>query len=296
MTASILRVNAGELAIVGDLLSPASSRGKAIMLHGGGQTRNSWRSTAQALFNAGWTVVSVDARGHGESGWAVHGDYSLDALVSDLAAVMAETVQGDEPVVLVGASMGGLTGIAGLGEGKLTASGLVLVDIALRVEPAGSARVAEFMRASPRGYASLEEVAQAIASYKNDDRPSGDIQRLRRNVRLGADGRWRWHWDPAFMTPDGDESEANSLNDEARIRQAAARIKCPVLLLRGEHSDVVSEAGARELVEVVPNARCVEVSGAGHMVSGLSNDPFTREILTFMSGLINQSATSSRFG
>jgi pimeloyl-ACP methyl ester carboxylesterase len=101
-----------------------------LLLHGGGQTRHSWSGTAQSIAAQGWTAVSVDARGHGDSDWAPDGDYSIDALIADLAAVVAAvTPAGGERPVLVGASMGGMTALIGQGERGDLARALVLVDI-----------------------------------------------------------------------------------------------------------------------------------------------------------------------
>ena len=71
-----------------------------LLLHGGGQTRHSWHATGYRLARAGFDAVAVDARGHGDSEWAVAGGYSLDAFVADVYAI-ADSLPG--PIVLVGA-------------------------------------------------------------------------------------------------------------------------------------------------------------------------------------------------
>jgi predicted alpha/beta hydrolase len=91
--------------------------GVVLLLHGGGQTRHSWSGTAQSIAAQGWTAVAVDARGHGDSDWASDGDYSIDALIADLPAVVSAVVPADgERPVLVGVSMGGMTSLVGQGE------------------------------------------------------------------------------------------------------------------------------------------------------------------------------------
>src|SRR6185437_11055746 len=85
-----------------------------VFLHGGGQTRFSWGGTASAVAERGWQAVTLDARGHGESGWSTDGDYRLSAFARDLDAALAALGQENgspaKPVV-VGASLGGLTSI-----------------------------------------------------------------------------------------------------------------------------------------------------------------------------------------
>src|SRR3546814_6902162 len=115
-------------------------------------------------------------------------------MVEDLDAVCAEI---GRPPVVVGASMGGMVGL--VSEGSLRPGrfqGLVLVDIATQLEAAGVERIVGFMSAAPDGFATLDEAADAIAAYRpNRPRPS-NLDGLRKNLRQGDDGRWRWHWDP----------------------------------------------------------------------------------------------------
>src|SRR5690554_6123003 len=86
-----------------------------ILLHGGGQTRYSWGRAARELAQSGYHVIALDLRGHGESEWATDGDYSLDAFVGDLRAVITSL---DQPPALVGASLGGATSLLCLGESE----------------------------------------------------------------------------------------------------------------------------------------------------------------------------------
>src|SRR5690349_8550349 len=103
-------------------------------MHGGGQTRRSWGSAASALIARGYYVVSVDLRGHGESGWPEDADYSLDAFIFDLCALLSALPR---PPVIVGASLGGIVGMLAVGEQRCQAMGLVLVDIAPDLNPQG---------------------------------------------------------------------------------------------------------------------------------------------------------------
>src|SRR3546814_14524383 len=80
-----------------------------VLLHGGGQTRFSWGRAGAELAVAGYRTISLDLRGHGESGWSADGDYRLDRVVDDLAAVLSDL---PAPAFLVGASLGGQIGRA----------------------------------------------------------------------------------------------------------------------------------------------------------------------------------------
>ena len=251
-----------------------------LLLHGGGQTRFAWGSTPQALADRGWLVYRVDLRGHGESEWPEDGDYSLWAFADDTRALAAGM---PSLPVLVGASLGGLSSLIAIGETSgPVARALVLVDVAPTMEPAGRERIGDFMRANAEtGFASLDEVADAIAAY-NPHRPRpSDLSGLKKNVRQRDDGRWVWHWDPRFMTMSSDETRA-SFTSEDRLKDAARRLTIPTLLVRGRVSDLLSEEGAKELLELVPHAEYADVAGAGHMVAGDRNDLFNDAIVGFL--------------
>jgi pimeloyl-ACP methyl ester carboxylesterase len=255
----------------------------AILLHGGGQTRHSWGTTLGALADKGWRAYAVDLRGHGDSEWAADGDYTLDAFAGDVLAIARAL--GTAPA-LVGASLGGIASLAAIGEhtDEPVARALVLVDVAPRMEEEGRMRIGTFMMEHMEsGFGSLDEVADAIQRY-NPHRPRpSDLGGLAKNLRE-RDGRWYWHWDPEFIggrLGGADETRA-SLVDPARLREAAAALTVPTLLVRGRVSDLLSEEGARELLELVPHAQMVDVAGAGHMVAGDRNDLFNDAVVTFL--------------
>jgi pimeloyl-ACP methyl ester carboxylesterase len=154
----------------------------------------------------------------------------------------------------------------------------VLVDIAHRSEAEGVQRIVSFMTAAPGGFASLEAAADAIADYMPHRPRPTNLDGLARNLRLGEDGRWRWHWDPKFMDPDRPK---NSSTPDI-FGEHARRLTMPVLVVRGRMSDVLSEAAAREFLTLVPQARYVDVGDAHHMVAGDKNDSFTDAVVEFL--------------
>jgi non-heme chloroperoxidase len=258
----------------------AASQDSVILLHGGGQTRHSWGKAAADLAAGGYHVISLDLRGHGDSDWAPDADYSLEAFVDDLHAVIATL---DRAPVIIGASLGGATALVTVGEAAPgLARALVLVDVVPRMSTAGVEQIRTFMQGNMSGFDSVEEVAEAVARYlPNRPRPSS-TDGLRKNLRKGQDGRLYWHWDPAFQV--GDQRIVSSVMTQ-RMEAAARKVGIPTLLVRGKQSDVVSHEGASQLLALMPHARCVDVEGAGHMVAGDRNDIFNGAILTFLDGL-----------
>lgn len=250
--------------------------------HGGGQTRYAWGGTAAALARQGWHAITLDLRGHGASGWSADGAYALHDYARD-AITVAEAV--GQPPVLVGASLGGISGLLAttLTEGAAFA-GLVLVDVTPRMDPEGVQRIAGFMTEHMHeGFASLDEAADAIARYLPHRPRPPSTEGLRKNLRLGEDGRYRWHWDPMFMTT-REEGPSSLLNADT-LCDAARALTLPTLLVRGRMSELVSEDHAQEFLEMAPHARFADVSGAGHMVAGDRNDAFTEAVVDFLDEL-----------
>jgi pimeloyl-ACP methyl ester carboxylesterase len=246
-----------------------------LMLHGGGQNRHSWKNTGQVLADSGYHVVALDSRGHGDSDRAPGADYAIETLTADVLLVLQAI---DGPVVLIGASMGGLTGLLvadAAGPEKVT--GLVLVDVVPRYEKNGSARIRDFMLTNLNGFGSLDEAADAVAAYLPHRTKPRSPEGLRKNLRM-RDGRWYWHWDPAFMTAPGDDPELRTEHFE----QAAEDLTIPILLIRGKLSDVVSPEGVKHFLETVPRAEFVELSNAGHTAAGDDNDAFSDAVVAFV--------------
>ena len=245
------------------------------------------RARARPWARAGYHAIAFDARGHGDSDWAPDGKYGQDAMVLDLEALVA-ALGGRRPV-LVGASMGGGTSLVAVGEGHVDATALVLVDIAPRIEPDGVARIQAFMAQRPDGFESLDEVAQAIASYQPHRKPPKNLDGLAKNVRLGEDGRYRWHWDPRFRTGQRDLAQR-----QARLEECARSLTLPTLLVRGGLSDILSEEGAAAFMELCPGAEYVNVEGAAHMVAGDRNDIFAGAVIEFLRRTVSVESSSRR--
>ncbi|BBY75866.1 peroxidase [Mycolicibacterium parafortuitum] len=251
------------------------SRPSVLMMHGGGQNRFSWKKTGQILADHGLHVVALDSRGHGDSDRSPDARYTVEALCEDTLAVLDRI---GRPTVLIGASMGGLTGIlAARQAGPDVVSRLVLVDVVPRYEKDGSARIREFMFSHVHGFESLEEAADAVAAYLPHRAKPRSPEGLKKNLRR-RNGRWYWHWDPAFLTkPNEDPFVRVDL-----LERAAIELTIPILLIRGKLSDVVSEEAVQDFLAKVPNAEFVELSGAGHTAAGDDNDAFSDAVTQFV--------------
>lgn len=186
--------------------------------------------------------------------------------------------------------MGGLVGL--VSEGRLHPGGLralVLVDIATQLEDEGVDRIVSFMSAAPDGFASLEDAANAVASYRPDRPRTRNLDGLRKNLRLGEDGRWRWHWDPAFLVG---RSRADR-RDPVPLGAAATALRVPTLLVRGRMSDMLSLDGVEVFRRQCPHADFIDIADAGHMVVGDRNDVFASAVIEFLDGLLSDEEVAS---
>jgi non-heme chloroperoxidase len=265
------------LALTADVYG-ADDAWPVLLMHGGGQTRHAWGNTAQALADAGWRAVSLDLRGHGDSAWAPNGDYSFTSYGADCIAVCDQL---GKPPVLVGASLGGVSAIIAEGNSdRVVSSGLVVVDITARTNPEGIEKIKNFMMSGLGGFATLEDAAAAIAAYTPNRKRTINPEGLKKVLRKKADGRWHWHWDPAFMSRKGGEVPSPDFQDVFGL--ALGRIRVPTLLVRGKLSDVVTDEGVRDFLARIPGSKLVDVSDAAHMVAGDQNDAFSSAVIRFL--------------
>jgi pimeloyl-ACP methyl ester carboxylesterase len=276
------------VAIVGEV-SGTLVNATVVLMHGGGQTRHSWSSLFRALAQEGYSVINYDARGHGDSAWSASRDYSFSRMGQDLRTIL-QGVAG--PVAVVGASMGGISAMRAIADG-LRPQALVLVDIVLFPDRNGINRIRTFMNSHHAGFATIEEVAEAVAEYNpNRPRPK-DTSGLSRNLRRRADGRLYWHWDPHVLS---DYVDDDIVAMAAVVEGLRAAPRIPTLLVRGQRSDVVTQESIDQFRMVLPELELFEVEQAGHMVAGDSNENFNRAVLEFLGRAFPPKAPARRAG
>ena len=253
-----------------------------LLAHGGGQTKHAWGTVAQIMARQGWYAVALDLRGHGESDWSEGGEYGQHRFAEDLRHIAAGFKQ--RPAI-IGASLGGVSAMVaeGLAEHRPVFSAIVLVDITPRVNHDGTDRVRGFMRAKMHeGFATVEEAADAISEYLPHRKRPKDLSGLQRNLRLGPDGRYRWHWDPKFI----ENVDIRQHDRDNTLEKAALNIKIPTLLVRGKLSELVDEEHVQHYKQVIPHGEFQDVSGAGHMVAGDQNDIFADRAIEFLNRVV----------
>jgi flavin reductase (DIM6/NTAB) family NADH-FMN oxidoreductase RutF/pimeloyl-ACP methyl ester carboxylesterase len=262
--------------VTGDPDSPA-----IVLLPGFGQTRAAWSRAAKALAAAGRYVITLDLRGHGESGWSPTRHYALGDMVQDVIAVVAQLPT--RPAI-VGAGLGGLAALAAIGEqAEPIASALVLVDAAPRMARKGLDRMTRLMTVGMTGFDSVEQAAAAIALHLPQGTPP-KLDEMPRHLRRADDGRYRWHIDPAYHAFTEDASVR--LPALQRLTAAAAAVRIPTLLVRGQDSALLDEDSVSAFRDLVPHAECADLAGVGGAIVGDRNDAFDATILEFLERVV----------
>ncbi len=204
-------------------------------------------------------VYALDFRGRGESAWGPPDDYNQATYAADLEAV--RDALGLQRFALIGTAMGGGVAMAYAAAHPERVSALVINDIGPDLDSAGVSRISTRTESTPTAFTDLKAV---VAYYKEhfpaaarltDERIS-DFARW--NVRLSDTGIYVWKMDPAARHVGGGAPESEELWRMFRS------IQCPVLILRGEGSDILSRETAEKMKAVHGDAVLVEVPGAVH--------------------------------
>lgn len=276
-----VRFEGAGVSLAADIDGPPDGR-PLLFMHGGGQTRQSWGKALQQAAQHGYRACALDLRGHGESGWSPDGHYDIDCFANDARAVLRTWTQ---PAVLIGASLGGLASLIIAANPPPKVAGLILVDIAVRNEEAGTREITEFMHGAPDGFANIDEAADAVAAYLPHRPRPKDVSGLMRNLREREDGRLVWHWDPVLFRNMSNRPGDGQSRREDYLESAARRLDVPTLLVRGGRSRVLSREGAEHFLQIAPHAEYVDVTDADHMVAGDANDLFNEAVFGFLGSL-----------
>ncbi len=267
------------LALRGEEM-PTTEANSVLFAHGFGQTRQSWAGAQAAMAAEGIGSIAWDMRGHGESARnPQHLAYQAEQFVEDVHLLAR---QFREKPVLVGASMGGLTGM--MAQAKYDVfSALVLVDVTPRWEAAGIERIMNFMTAYPDGFESYEHAADVIAGYLPHRRERKNNAQLKFLLRE-HNSRLYWHWDPRMIG----EFVQHSEHLQDIIRESARQITVPILLISGGKSDIVSADTVADFLHLAPHAQHHYLPEATHMVAGDENNAFNHTLLSFKRTLSTQ--------
>jgi pimeloyl-ACP methyl ester carboxylesterase len=237
-----------------------------------GLTRNARDFAALADRLAGeWRLICVDLRGRGESAYAKDPmSYVPLTYLQDLEALIAEL--GLSRFVAFGTSLGGLLTmlLAATGSGRI--AGALLNDIGPAIEPAGVVRIRGYV-GKGGSWPTWLHAARAVADVNAAAYPDYDIEQwlemAKRLCRLTPAGRVVYDYDMRIAEPfrlPGGEAGVDLWPALDALAPA------PSLLLRGELSDLISEATVADMARRLPLLEKVTVAGIGHAPTLLEPD------------------------
>lgn len=238
-----------------------------ICAHGLTRTGRDFDFFAAAL-EQDYRVICPDVVGRGQSDWLDDKkDYTYPLYVSDMAMLIARI--GAERIDWVGTSMGGLIGVFLASHSGSPIHKMVINDIGPRIPLAGLQRVAKYV-GQVVAYDSIEHMERAMRVIAAPFGNLTDEQWRHMTVhsaRQLEDGRYALAYDPGiadnFKTLDLKDIDLWPLWDSMR---------CSVLVLRGEFSDVLDRADAVAMTERGPKAHLIEFPGMGHAPALMAND------------------------
>ena len=232
-----------------------------LMLHGASQQGHSWDFISLPL-SPDYHVLALDQRGHGDSDWASDGDYSLDAMVDDLDALIPALGLDGGKFHLMGHSMGGRNSFVWASRHPGALKSLTIVDTGPETAPRGRQRIRQF-RELPDNLDTLEEFADRIQEYTGRTREQV-LGALKYSIRQGADGKWTWKYDRVMR----ERGRQDNNRTPEELWECWRRIDCPTLVTRGDRSDIFADDTMQRMGREIADCVTVTIANAGHLVQG----------------------------
>ena len=261
---------------------PANDR-VLLCVHGLTRTGRDFDSLARRLAGD-FRVVCPDVVGRGRSDWlTAPAFYTVPQYVSDMVTLIARL----RPASLawVGTSMGGLIGLALAGAAAyarlargaqpngrawpdhpdIRLDHMVLNDVGPRLEPGALGRIGQYV-GEPGQFDSFAQAVDAVRQVSAPFGPHSDAQweTLARHVYVERDGKWVKHYDLNLAQPLAAQTADAYAAGEQILWRSYETLECPVLILRGAQSDLLTTDTAAEMLARNRHARLIEVNGVGH--------------------------------
>jgi esterase len=246
-------------------------RPQVLLLHGGNQSSHSWDLVSLHLSDR-YHVFALDQRGHGDSEWNRELDYSIDSMVADAVAFVAD--QNLHDFILFGHSMGGRVSLTLATEHPGLARALVIVDVGPEISPEGSKTIQNFVVRNIE-FDDLEVFLDNVQKY-DPFRTRAHIERtVKYNMVRRVDGKY---------VSKVDHRRIPMRNTELTLDHVKT-ITYPVLVLRGAESNILEPDAAVRFVDALPAGRLVTVPACGHNVHSGNTPGFLDAIGPFLRDL-----------
>jgi esterase len=247
-----------------------------LLLHGGNQSSHSWDLVSLHLADR-YHVFALDQRGHGDSEWSRDLDYSTEAMVDDALAFLAQ--QGITQPIVFGHSMGGFNTMHMALAAPGFARALVLVDVGPELSDVGVDVVKDFVVHNVE-FDDLDVFLDNVVKYDPFRSREHIARTVKYNLLRRSDGKYVSKCDHRR----GLGTEQARVPVRASLDDVKA-IDCPVLLLRGGESPVLTAEAADRFVAALPKGTLVTVPNVGHNVHGGNTAGFLDVVTPFLASL-----------
>lgn len=230
-----------------------------VCVHGLTRNGRDFDTLAQALCDR-YRVICPDIPGRGRSDWlSVKEDYGYPLYCADMAALISHLDV--ESVHWVGTSMGGLIGMLLSAQPGSPVKRLVMNDVGPLIPKAALERIISYVGNDPR-FASMQALEGYVREVYSPFGPLSDSQwrnLVESSARKTGDGDFGLNYDPAISTP----LKMMPLED-VDLWPVWDKVSCPVLLIRGQTSDVLLAETAAEMQGRGPKVDFIEIEETGH--------------------------------
>ena len=242
-----------------------------VCVHGLSRQGRDFDTLARALC-AHYRVVCPDVAGRGQSDWLLDpAGYQIPAYVADMVTLLARLDAGE--LHWVGTSMGGLIGLGLASLPGTPIARMVLNDVGPTIQYEAIVRIGTYL-GMPVQWPSVDEAADYMLSISKGFGQHTREQwlALTRPMLKASGDSFVPHYDPAIAVPFRGVTPELAAAGEALMWAAYDGVACPVLLLRGADSDLLSPATALAMTQRGPKARLREFAGIGHAPTLLAPD------------------------
>lgn len=237
-----------------------------LLVHGLTRQAHAFDGTAERMRER-FHVLAIDMRGRGESGWTPPETYNYDQYQADLLAFLEH--KGLRQVHYIGTSMGGHIGMnlaAGQPERILS---FVINDIGPESDAAGADRIQKHVSNTPAAFETVDDCVERemerFAWVRLLPKPQVEAA-MQWHLRKNDDGTWRYHYDPQIIRGRITEPAQMAAARE-RMWQGFKNLTCPILLVRGEETDLLDMSCVEAMQAAQPDMTLVQVPGVGHAPS-----------------------------
>lgn len=245
-----------------------------IMLHGLRSYAYTWEPVALELLDT-WRVIALDQRGRGESDWDPRRNYTTDAYVEDLQALVEHLRL--KTFVLIGHSMGGTNAITYAAHNPDRVAALIVEDMGpgASARSNGASRILQELRETPGSFDTWDDAAAFWRKIRPDVSEDAIRSLVTHSLRQTEEGRVVWRYDADGIA-------------EARINLPAIdlwphvdALRMPTLLIRGASSDLLTADIAAEMCKRNGCITRVDLPGT-HYVHDDNLDGFNAAVKTFL--------------